>query len=268
MSIRLLVCGGRTFDDINFLTKILFIVHEKYKIDAIIEGEAAGADTLAKLWSEEVIGPAEGYPADWRKHGKRAGPVRNKQMLVEGQPDAVLAFPGGRGTDDMINQSRGAHLPVWAIKQVLFKKEDPKLGFLSNFDTKHPVIVDSERWKSAEHFYQAMKNEDSAYQNLVKKAETPSRAKYLGSNVPLRDDWEDIKIDVMRIALEGKFAEGSEAARLLGCTGIDYLVEYAPWGDAFWGMYHDTRGNLIGQNHLGKLLMERKLKLFDLKDYF
>lgn len=268
MGIRLLVCGGRSFNDIDFVTKILFIIHNKYKIDTIVQGGARGTDRIAKFWSEEVIGPSEEYPADWTQHGKRAGPIRNKKMLDIGKPDAVLAFPGGTGTDNMITQTRKNDLPDWVINQVLFRKEDPTLGFLSNFDTNYPVFVDGEEWKSAEHFYQAMKNEDPAYQDTVKKAATPSKAKYLGSHVPLRRDWEDIKIDVMRIALKGKFYKGSEAARLLGCTGIDYLVEYAPWGDSFWGMYYDSRGVLTGHNHLGKLLMERKFDLFDFKNYF
>lgn len=268
MGIRLLVCGGRNFDDVEFATHVLCTIHNKYKIDKIIEGEARGADTIAKYWSEEFIGPPEGYPADWSTYKKRAGPIRNKQMLDEGVPDVVLAFAGERGTADMVSQAEKRDVPVWNCKGVPFRKEDPELGFLSNFDTTYPIVVNGEGWKTVEHFYQAMKNENLEYQEKVKKAKTPSEAKRYGNNVPLRDDWDDIKIDVMRIALEAKFAKGTEAADRLACTGIDYLIEYAPWGDSFWGMYRDSKGSLIGENHLGKLLMERKLKLIDLRDYF
>lgn len=52
------------------------------------------------------------YPADWEKHGRAAGPIRNEKMLIVGTPDMVLAFPGGRGTADMIRKAEAAGLPV------------------------------------------------------------------------------------------------------------------------------------------------------------
>jgi predicted NAD-dependent protein-ADP-ribosyltransferase YbiA (DUF1768 family) len=63
----------------------------------------------------------------------------------------------------------------------------------------------------------------------------------------------------MRTALKLKFNPGSEAARLLVETGWDYLVEYAPWGDTFWGVDRDH----LGQNWLGRLIMERRAQLAD-----
>jgi hypothetical protein len=52
------------------------------------------------------------YPADWQKHGKAAGPIRNRQMLEDGKPDLVIAFSGGRGTANMISQARAAGVKV------------------------------------------------------------------------------------------------------------------------------------------------------------
>jgi hypothetical protein len=52
-------------------------------------------------------------PAEWKKHGKRAGPLRNMRMLEEWKPDGVAAFPGGSGTADMIAQARNAGVKVW-----------------------------------------------------------------------------------------------------------------------------------------------------------
>jgi predicted Rossmann-fold nucleotide-binding protein len=57
---------------------------------------------LAKELYEVMHVEHEDYPADWTKHGKSAGFVRNKQMLEEGKPDVVIAFPGGTGTAMMI----------------------------------------------------------------------------------------------------------------------------------------------------------------------
>jgi hypothetical protein len=53
------------------------------------------------------------FSADWKTHGKSAGPMRNRQMLNDGQPTAVVAFPGGRGTADMIHAAKAVGLPVW-----------------------------------------------------------------------------------------------------------------------------------------------------------
>jgi len=65
------------------------------------------------------------YPADWKRYGYKAGPIRNKQMLVEGKPDVVLAFPRGslsetRGTKDMVKQARkaGVRTIVYGIDDI------------------------------------------------------------------------------------------------------------------------------------------------------
>jgi hypothetical protein len=80
--------------------------------DVIIYGGAYGADRLAREWAEEHCLGSECYPADWTKYGRAAGPIRNKQMLVEGKPDLVVAFPGGPGTADMVRQARAAGIRV------------------------------------------------------------------------------------------------------------------------------------------------------------
>lgn len=107
---RILVCGGRTFDDDQKLSKVLNL----YRTDnmVIIQGEANGADTLAKFWAKRNNVLFESYPADWNKYGKRAGYVRNVQMLNEGKPDLVIAFPGGIGTRMMIRLSKAAGISV------------------------------------------------------------------------------------------------------------------------------------------------------------
>lgn len=52
------------------------------------------------------------FRADWEQCGRQAGPLRNARMLAEGRPDAVIAFPGGKGTADMVRKARAAGLPV------------------------------------------------------------------------------------------------------------------------------------------------------------
>jgi hypothetical protein len=56
--------------------------------------------------------PIDVYVAQWKKHGRAAGPIRNQRMLDKGKPDLVVAFPGGRGTADMIRRAERAGVPV------------------------------------------------------------------------------------------------------------------------------------------------------------
>jgi|SRR5215469_2091583 len=110
---RILVCGGRDFRDRRAVFNALDRVHSRRGIDFVIQGAARGADYLACQWAEERGIPCVSYPAQWDEHGRRAGVVRNQQMIDEGKPDGVIAFPGGKGTADMIMRSRRAGLPVW-----------------------------------------------------------------------------------------------------------------------------------------------------------
>lgn len=112
MPVRLIVCGGREFSDGAFVYRILDYIHSTRVIAEIIQGGAKGADALAKAWAHARGIPCTEVPADWDRHGKRAGPLRNRQML-ELRPDGVVAFDGGRGTADMIRQATGVGVPVY-----------------------------------------------------------------------------------------------------------------------------------------------------------
>ncbi len=76
----------------------------------MIESEAWGADTCARIAAEELNITVEKYPAEWNKYGQSAGSIRNKQMLTEGNPDLVLAFhaniESSKGTKNMIEQRK------------------------------------------------------------------------------------------------------------------------------------------------------------------
>ncbi len=109
---RILVCGGRDFDDRDFLREVLDELAREHVIDVVIHGDAVGADRMAGEWAR-LSGIRElAFPADWEKYRQAAGPIRNQQMLVEAAPDLVVAFPGGRGTANMIRQARAAGVPV------------------------------------------------------------------------------------------------------------------------------------------------------------
>jgi hypothetical protein len=78
----------------------------------IIEGEARGADILAREWAKARNIPHIPCKADWDRLGKAAGLIRNRQMLDDHRPHFVLAFPGGTGTAHMCKIARAAKVPV------------------------------------------------------------------------------------------------------------------------------------------------------------
>jgi len=113
---RVLVCGGRDFNDWVKACGVFDSEDEHLGIDVVIHGAARGADSLADRWARERGKPTLPFPADWHLNGRAAGPIRNQRMLDEGKPNIVIAFPGGRGTADMVRRARAAGIPVEEIK--------------------------------------------------------------------------------------------------------------------------------------------------------
>ena len=109
--LRVLVCGGRDFSDYQAVMAVLCALN----ISVLIHGAARGADTLAARAAEHLGVGQIACPADWRQHGRRAGFIRNREML-EHKPDVVIAFPGGRGTADMVNKASSAGVTVYEIR--------------------------------------------------------------------------------------------------------------------------------------------------------
>ena len=106
---KVLVCGGRDYSDQEYVCAALDAINPS----EICHGGAKGADTLAGAWALSRHVKCTVFYADWNKYGRSAGPIRNKQMLDEFQPDAVVAFPGGRGTQNMITQAHKYGVPVY-----------------------------------------------------------------------------------------------------------------------------------------------------------
>lgn len=131
---KVLVCGGRRFAFVptpeerhhwpeatleifnkqyRFLHDWLNQYHKEHQVTELIHGAARGADEAAGVWAWITNGIlARPFPADWDTHGKSAGFIRNQQMLFEGHPDVVIAFPGGSGTKDMCRKASRAGVEV------------------------------------------------------------------------------------------------------------------------------------------------------------
>lgn len=146
---RVLICGGRHFgivprnvtrftpawyaaqkraDEERDLLALALTVYRARGMSVVIHGAAKGADDWASCWAASAGVPEEPYPAAWkdidhpdavvrtlpggRRYDANAGPRRNARMLAEGKPDLVLAFAGGKGTRNMIEQAETAGVPV------------------------------------------------------------------------------------------------------------------------------------------------------------
>jgi len=137
-----------------------------------------------------------------------------------------------------------------------FYLDRDKYGEFSNFFRGAPFRhLLGGAWSSSEHFFQAMKfvTTDLEWAKEIQRARTPAESAKMGRDRkhPLREDWEDIKDDVMRVALFYKFTQNPALMYFLRGTKDAILVEHTV-NDAYWG----DGGDGTGKNMLGKLLME------------
>lgn len=123
---RVLVCGGRNFADYAMVAAVLDKVHAQSPITLLIHGDCnnpddpkfkgeltiLGADQLAARWARRKAIPYLSHPADWDKFSGQAGPIRNGEMARQWRPKVVIAFPGDRGTNNMIKQARELGIEV------------------------------------------------------------------------------------------------------------------------------------------------------------
>lgn len=131
---------------------------------------------------------------------------------------------------------------------------DEQYAFLSNF---YPckVVFEGIEFPSSEHAYQASKTLDHSIRVKVSKVVKAGDAKKIGRTIPLRNDWEKVKIAVMTRIIRIKF-KNSKLRRMLLETGDAELIEGNWWGDTFWGVC-----KRVGENHLGKILMRIREEL-------
>lgn len=112
---RVLICGDRHWSNIEPI-RFWIAKLQDWGYDTVIEGEARGADSIARDEAEKAGMIIMKFPANWKKYKAGAGPIRNKQMIEEGKPNIVVAFhsniKNSRGTKNMINQARKAGIEI------------------------------------------------------------------------------------------------------------------------------------------------------------
>lgn len=113
---RVLVCGGRDYDNWKRINKTMSALDKESSISLIIQGGANGADWLAAKWAKHNRKPCAQFNAHWDTLGKAAGPMRNQWMLEFGQPELIVAFGGGRGTQNMVDSATNAGIKVIRVQ--------------------------------------------------------------------------------------------------------------------------------------------------------
>ena len=117
MKKRILICGGRKFNDMDKFKETMEQVRPWLNSTfCIIQGGAPGADKLAAAWAFFEGCPMIEMRANWDKYDKSAGSIRNSWMIEYAFPDLVIAFPGGPGTANMIKRARSANIDVFEVK--------------------------------------------------------------------------------------------------------------------------------------------------------
>lgn len=147
-------------------------------------------------------------------------------------------------------------------------------AFLSNFYEGSPFTWKSDIWKTSEHAYQAMKASNVKDFNMIRDSQTPDEAKYLGRSIKVRDDWEEIKFQVMHDIVLTKFIAHADLGQKLIDTGNAYLQEGTFWNDQVWGvdLYASDNPNRPmtrkGDNWLGIILMDVRSRLNFWKKFY
>ncbi len=103
------IVGSRTFNDYEYMKSVL----KWYNIRKIVSGGAKGADKLAERYALEYDIPNQVFEADWNRHGKAAGPIRNKQIIEA--CEELIAFHDGKskGTMHSIKFAKQNNKPVY-----------------------------------------------------------------------------------------------------------------------------------------------------------
>lgn len=135
---------------------------------------------------------------------------------------------------------------------IYFYKINDEYGCFSNF-AHYGFELDGKSWMTSEHYFQAQKFAGTEYEEIIRLLDNPMKAAEMGRNrdLPLREDWEQVKDDIMRKAVRAKFIQNKEIRDVLMSTGKETIIEKTT-DDYYWGC--GKAGS--GKNMLGIILME------------
>jgi hypothetical protein len=111
--LKLIIAGGRSYKLTEADTDRLDALDG---VTEVVSGCAAGVDRDGEAWAERKGIPVRRFPADWKRYGRGAGPVRNREMAA--YADAVALFPGKRGTESMFEEARKAGIVIYDFRGI------------------------------------------------------------------------------------------------------------------------------------------------------
>jgi N-glycosidase YbiA len=144
-----------------------------------------------------------------------------------------------------------------AETKIGFYSSRGKYGCFCNF-SRHPITLKGKVWPTTEHFYQAQKFAGTHHEEAIRLSRGPGDAAKLGNSreLPLREDWNQVKEGMMMEALRAKFSQHDKCRQTLLETGDAYLFEDSQI-DYYWGVGKSG----TGKNRLGFLLMKLRYEL-------
>lgn len=110
---RIAFTGGRDYRNRQVVYHLLETLRPS--LEHVAVGDARGLDEIVRMACMNLNVVHTMYVAEWETHGRAAGPIRNKAMLLDGRPDILIAFPGGIGTENCIRQARELAITVMRI---------------------------------------------------------------------------------------------------------------------------------------------------------
>ena len=146
-------------------------------------------------------------------------------------------------------------------------------------DKNYKLVIDGKNWQTTEHYFQSQKFSDTCYSEIIRNAKTPNIARILAlqktgggykwrtdlnpiiieskeKGIKIREDWEEIKEEIMYKTVKEKFLQNEHLkAKLLGTENTP-IIEESP-RDSFWGIGKDKKG----LNKLGKIIEKIRYEL-------
>lgn len=132
-------------------------------------------------------------------------------------------------------------------------------AWLSNYaDCK--ITIKGIEYQSVENAYMACKNSSPEWKEFC-RTKSAAEAKRESKKILLRDNWDEVKLDVMLYCLRQKFAQEPYRTKLIE-TGQQNIIEGNYWNDTYWGVDLKQDPNW-GENHLGRIIMKIRQEIID-----
>lgn len=240
--------GNEEYDSVNvgekvtvMIKKSRFQVNDEYILSVgIFEGRSgSGFTTAAPLDQPEAV--------------EQEAPEEKPEEEAEVEAEQEAEAEAEQEQEAEPEQEQEAPVAQENTTPIEFYSKLPAYREFSNFFPS-AFDLDGKRWPTVEHYFQAQKfTANPEYQEEIRVAKTPEKAKSLGATreKPIRADWDTVREDVMKKALQAKFTQNPDLKAKLLSTGTRTLVEANPT-DAYWG-YGRTKK---GKNRMGVLLQQ------------